>query len=462
MIKFTVSLFVALIFSTTVSKAQAPSYREVIYKFFSTYDIGNTNAYPLFQKKKEGWFVAKGSYSQPESFSTPQIFWSVKQGNYQPLNYSKAPADTVAINQSIINYWQSVGGDYEEYNFARNKYYGYPGWDWDEINEMTIEKTVNDTLLESLGRAYSNYASGFVIEQYGNHFENNDPDRSTLPDSVAISASRIKKFIHYEKKSWEAYEKLLKINPGYQTRVGNIALKLANEHLFLYSDLQMTGDTIDALKALEGVHYPDSILQLYKSCLNSLGKNAIIIAGGDNDTYVMWYLQEKQGIRKDVTVLNISLLGLRRYLKMLDDYFKGGLFSTKSDVYYKNNFDYFFYSAGKPDLPVEAGEFVDHLNHYDYKDPLINKLPDQVYKGEKIKYYFTTKVFFKKKKAEEITSKMQQLISLSPGYLTMNQFMLIDIISSNLDKRPIYFSYKEPLVSNLLEESEYNYMLNVE
>ena len=461
MIKFAVYFFVSLILSTAVSKAQMPSYRQVLNKFFSTYTIENTDAYPVFEKKKKGWFVAEGSYSQPNSFSNPHIFWSVKDEDYQPLGYPTGPADTSVINESIKNYWQSVGGDYEEYNFTRNIYYGYPGWAWDEINEMSIEKTENDTLLESLGRAYSNYASGFVIEQYGNHFENNDPDRSILPDSVTINAGRIKKFIHYEKKAWVAYEKLLKINPDYKTMVGSIALKLANEHLFLYSDLQMAGDTIEALKALEGVNYPDSVLQLFKLCLNSVAKNAIIITAGDNDTYAMWYLQEKQGIRKDVTVVNISLLGLRRYVKMLDDYFKGGLFSTKRDVYYKNNFDYFLYTDSGPGLPMEAGGFVNHLNHYDYKDSLINNLPDQFYKGEKIKRYFTTKVFFKKKKTEGTPGKMQQFISLPTGYLMMNQFMLIDIISSNLDKRPIYFSYQEPLVSNLLEGKEYTYLLNL-
>ena len=106
MIKFAVYLFVSFILSTAVSKAQMPSYQEVIYKFFSTYTIENTDAYPLFQKKKEGWFIAEGSYSQPGSFSHPRIFWSVKDGGYQPLSYSSASTDTSVINQSIKNYWQ--------------------------------------------------------------------------------------------------------------------------------------------------------------------------------------------------------------------------------------------------------------------------------------------------------------------------------------------------------------------
>jgi hypothetical protein len=168
---YTRFFFLYLIFSTAVSKAQMPAYREVVYKFFGSYAIENNDVLPAFEKKKEGWFVAENHYSQPGTYTNPQLFWSAKKQDYQPLNYINAGADTAAITQSIINYWKTTGGDYDEYNFARNAYYGYPGWDWDVINEMPIEKTENDSLLESLGRAYSNYASGFVIEQYGNHFK---------------------------------------------------------------------------------------------------------------------------------------------------------------------------------------------------------------------------------------------------------------------------------------------------
>jgi hypothetical protein len=447
--------------SVANSKAQMPSYREVVYKFFGNYSIENNDVYPLFQKKKEGWFVAEGHYSQPPTYTNPQLFWSAKNQHYQPLNYINAITDTAAVTESISNYWKTVGGDYEEYNFARNTYYGYPGWDWDVINKGSRGKMESDTLLESLGRACSNYASGFVIEQYGNHFENNDPDRSILPDSVAISAERIKKFISYERKCWEAYKKLLTINPDYQTMVGNVALKLANEHLFLYSDLLMAGDRADALKALQGVHYSDSILQLYTLCLNSVAKNALLFTGGDNDTYVMWYLQEAKGVRKDVIVININLLGLRRYVKMLDKSYNGNVFSTKSDVYYKNNFDYYQFSDIGVSLPVEAGEFVNYLNHYNFADTVINKLPNQVYNGEKMKRYYTTKVFFKQPGTEGILKNMQHVISLPINYLSMNQFMLIDIINTNLGKRPIYFTYSEPLVSNLLEAKDYSYSLNL-
>lgn len=46
--------------------------------------------------------------------------------------------------------------------------------------------------------------------------------------------------------------------------------------------------------------------------LLGLRENAILVTAGDNDTYPAWLLQS-QGIRKDVTVLNLSLLMLDHY-----------------------------------------------------------------------------------------------------------------------------------------------------
>lgn len=43
--------------------------------------------------------------------------------------------------------------------------------------------------------------------------------------------------------------------------------------------------------------------------LMSCDKNAILITYGDNDTYPLWYLQEIEGIRPDIRIINYNLLG---------------------------------------------------------------------------------------------------------------------------------------------------------
>jgi hypothetical protein len=54
-----------------------------------------------------------------------------------------------------------------------------------------------------------------------------------------------------------------------------------------------------------------------KDMLESVEPYGILITAGDNDTFPLWYAQEVEGIRRDVTLANLSLLNTRWHLRQL-------------------------------------------------------------------------------------------------------------------------------------------------
>lgn len=184
--------------------------------------------------------------------------------------------------------------------------------------------------------------------------------------------------------------------------------------------------------------------------LNSCEPNAIIFTQGDNDTYPLWYAQEIEGIRTDVRVVNLSLLGVDWYVNHLR-------YKMNDADPVKLTFTPEMLSGGKRDyVQYFANPKLDPNKFYDAQEIMAFVAKDDpnfaAMNQSKIPYHLPTKKFafpIDKEKAAAIglidgvndsTSLDQINFTLKKNALMKFDLIVLDIIANNINERPIYFA----------------------
>lgn len=185
--------------------------------------------------------------------------------------------------------------------------------------------------------------------------------------------------------------------------------------------------------------------------LNSVEENAIIFTYGDNDTYPLWYAQEVEGIRTDVRVVNLSLIAVDWYIDLLRRKVNDSppiKMTIPSEGYRGNKRTQVFYykDAQTPfvNKPVDLDQFI-KLIAQPRKVPLVGgRFAEGLYETEQVymrvnKEEVLSNGVVAPEDADKIVSAMPINIQ-GRGQLIKDDVAILDILSSNLWERPIYFA----------------------
>ena len=165
--------------------------------------------------------------------------------------------------------------------------------------------------------------------------------------------------------------------------------------------------------------------------LQTCEPNAILITNGDNDTFPLWYLQEVDSIRRDIRIVNLSLLNTDWYIQQLRDL--------------------------NPKVPIGVSDAeLSKLGLVPWKKRQVTlTIPQSA--GENFAREFQNKYQdISITVPEKITFEVKPTLNTPYGsVLRVQDYMILRIINNNKWRKPIYFAVTVAKKNMLGELQEY-------
>lgn len=403
-------LFVSInIYGQSNHVVKFPNYNVVKNKLCNNY-IFDYDGFFHLEKRKEGWVWVKLIYENEKLSEKERLLvWSAKNKNFLPLSYNKKDKENFNCEDNLnVSKWEKL-------YFNVSPYYGYNKWSDDLIAAAEKNENLSDSMLFMLGRAYSEHATNFFSSQY---YPIGEPIWDLPKTNNALTTEQLNTYLFYRDKVYKTYQKLTKINPNFQTVVGSINIKYGNEYGTTFWDLCMLQNETEAQKVYNKPLYNKSYTMYAKNLLNSCDTNAILITNGDNDTYPLLYVQSFLGFRKDVLVVNISMLNLTRYINMLKNKLMD---AAPAPISWESN------------MTENVSSFVKLKNNETDILPLKSLLEAAITGKKEIN---TNKFYYLTEKGDSLNIHFEK-----QKFLILSDIIILEMIAEGKFQRPIYFSH---------------------
>ncbi|HXI00061.1 MAG TPA: DUF2723 domain-containing protein [Sphingobacteriaceae bacterium] len=188
--------------------------------------------------------------------------------------------------------------------------------------------------------------------------------------------------------------------------------------------------------------------QMAINYLQSCAPNAILFTQADNDTYPLWYVQQVEGVRKDIRLVNTELLNKDSYINQM----KKQLFASKplpitmdGSKYVEGVRDVLPYAEYGLADSIELMEIFEVLTSDNQADKVEmqdgsweNFLPTKKFKMSVDPEQVIRSGTLNPKSKINIVSKMEWVYP--KNYVSKSDLAILDLLAHNNWKRPVYFS----------------------